>query len=589
MPWSRVNPSDFTGCNVHFEELLLTNRTLTHEQVADIRKAKTEGTRFDQAVVEQGYLDEAEVLKLLGDSLGLEVVTLGDKKIDADTLGLISSKLIFKTQTVPIARNNGSLIVATRNPFDFQTLDEMHAQTGLHIEPVLAPAEDIASVIKTHFGVGGETVGQLVGDTAFQVIDSEKGSEDWDELAEQASVVKLVNEILMEAIEQRTSDIHIEPTERGLRIRYRVDGVLQVQSLPQEIHRFAPAIVSRLKIMAKLNIAEKRLPQDGRIQLRGKGRDIDIRVSIIPMSFGEGVVMRILDKGRMTLDLQKIGMLGDQYALWRRLIELPHGILLVTGPTGSGKTTTLYSALQEIAKETIKIITIEDPIEYQFDKIQQIQVHAKIGLTFAAGLRSILRHDPDVVLIGEIRDMETAEIAIQAALTGHLVLSTLHTNDSATAFTRLTDMGVEPFLVASTVEAVMAQRLVRLVCNECAEEYHPVAKELPPDLPGWNDPNLKLRRGKGCKACRNTGYRGRQGVFELLPISDAIRQMCVDRASSAVIKTQGLKEGLVTLRTDAFRKLLAGKTTIEEVIRVTKSDEGLTHAAPDYEAVKAAT
>lgn len=566
---------------MRFEELLIQKGLLGEPQLVEVRKAMEQGRRMDQAVVQLGLLTEREVLDLLAEALGMQVVSLVDRKIEPDVLGTVSSKVVFRNQIVPIERVNGNLRVATSNPFDLYTLDEIHSQTGLDVEAVLAPSEEIAQVIKNHFGVGGETVGALVGDSnQFQLVDGDKQNEDWDELAEEASVVKLVNEILFEAIDQRTSDIHIEPREKGLRIRYRIDGVLQVQALPPEIHRFAPAIVSRLKIMARLNIAEKRLPQDGRIQLRGRGRDIDIRVSIIPMAHGEGVVLRILDKGRMNLDLRSIGMMEDQYGLWRRLIDLPHGILLVTGPTGSGKTTTLYCALQEIAKETIKIITVEDPIEYQFDRIQQIQVYPKIGLTFAAGLRSILRHDPDVILVGEIRDLETAEIATQSALTGHLVLSTLHTNDAATAFTRLTDMGVEPFLVASTVEAVMAQRLVRLICPECKEAYKPDPVELPPDLPGRNDPELRLYRGRGCRNCRQTGFRGRQGIFELAPISDAIRDLTVQRSSSAAIKAQSLREGLITLRQDAWRKLLKGLTSVEEVVRVTKSDEGLTHAAP---------
>jgi general secretion pathway protein E/type IV pilus assembly protein PilB len=296
------------------------------------------------------------------------------------------------------------------------------------------------------------------------------------------------------------------------------------------------------------------------------------------MTFGEGVVLRILDKSRMKFDLRGIGMNEDHYSLWSQLIQLPHGILLVTGPTGSGKSTTLYSALQEIAKDDIKIITVEDPVEYQFDRIQQIQVHTKIGLTFAAGLRSILRHDPDVVLIGEIRDLETAEIAIQAALTGHLVFSTLHTNDSSGAFTRLTDMGVEPFLASSTVEAVLAQRLVRTICPDCKSTYVPERKDLPLDYPYRNELDREITRGKGCRSCNQTGYRGRKGIFELLPVSDAIRKMVTDRESSTVIKTQALHEGLITLRQDGWRKLDTGMTTLEEVLRVTKSDEGLRNA-----------
>lgn len=557
------------------EEILAHRGKLTSDQVSQARQHTAQGLRFDQAVVRLGILPESEVLGILGEAFGLRVVSIADETVDPDVLGLVPSRIIFRNQVLPLARHNGTLVVATSNPCDIDGLDEIHAATGLDVEPVLAPEEEIENQIKSHFGVGGETVGALVGGSTFEVVEQDAGAEDADELAEEASVVKLVNEIITEAIEQRTSDVHIEPTERGLRIRYRIDGVLQTQALPQEIHRFAPAIVSRLKIMAKLNISEKRLPQDGRIKLRTQGRDIDIRVSIIPMAHGEGVVLRILDKGSMKFDLEGIGMSPDTLHLWRQLIELPHGIILVTGPTGSGKTTSLYSALQEIARDEVKVITVEDPVEYNFDRIQQIQVQPKIGLTFAAGLRSILRHDPDVVLVGEIRDFETAEIAVQAALTGHLVLSTLHTNDAATAFTRLTDMGVEPFLVSSTVEGVMAQRLVRKICPDCRQTFEPAANELPPDFPRTDEP-VQLSNGAGCRSCRHTGYRGRSGIYELLAISDAVRELVLTRASSSAIKQQARKEGMITLREDAYRKLLAGDTSLEEVLRVTKTDESLT-------------
>jgi general secretion pathway protein E/type IV pilus assembly protein PilB len=390
-------------------------------------------------------------------------------------------------------------------------------------------------------------------------------------MAQEASVVKLVNEILVEAANERASDIHIEPEENSLRIRYRIDGLLQIQKLPPEINRFQSAIISRLKIMARLNIAEKRLPQDGRIKMRVQGREIDVRVSIIPMTHGEGIVMRLLDKGRMVFNLANVGMLPDTYRTFKLLLDRPHGIILVTGPTGSGKSTTLYSALNEIKDETLKIITVEDPVEYQQDGISQIQVHAKIGLTFAAALRSILRHDPDVVLIGEMRDLETAESAIQASLTGHMVFSTLHTNDAPSAFTRLIDMGVEPFLVGSTVEGVMAQRLVRTICPECKEQYDMPAADVPPDFPK-DGPTVKLWKGVGCRACRQSGYRGRTGIYELMVTGDDIREMCVQRVNAVVIRNQALKHGMITLRQDGWRKVQLGHTTIDEVARVTAGD-----------------
>jgi general secretion pathway protein E/type IV pilus assembly protein PilB len=390
-------------------------------------------------------------------------------------------------------------------------------------------------------------------------------------MAQEASVVRLVNEILLEAIDTRTSDVHIESQAEGLVVRYRIDGILHTQPMPAEINHFRNAIISRLKIMARLNIAEKRLPQDGRIKLRVHNRDIDVRVSVMPMIHGEGIVMRILDKGAMVFDLQQLGMSPETYETFSQLIRLPHGIILVTGPTGSGKTTTLYSALIEINSPETKIITTEDPVEYQLAGINQIQVHPKIGLTFSHSLRSILRHDPDVVLVGEIRDLETAENAIQASLTGHLVFSTLHTNDAAGSFTRMVDMGVEPFLVASTVEGVMAQRLVRRLCD-CKVPFAPTRDDLPPDFPFEQLAGREIFHSAGCRKCRNLGYSGRMGVYELLVTTDSIRQMAHEGVSSWELKQAAIKDGMKTLRDDGWQKVIAGSTTIDEVVRITKSD-----------------
>jgi general secretion pathway protein E/type IV pilus assembly protein PilB len=440
---------------------------------------------------------------------------------------------------------------------------------------VLASTREIARLIKVHFGVGGETVTAMMQERASDGVELleelEADDSELAKMAQEASVVKLVNEILVEAANERASDIHVEPDEHSLRIRYRIDGLLQTQALPPEINRFQAAMISRIKIMAHLNIAEKRLPQDGRIKMRVQNREIDVRVSIIPMIHGEGIVMRLLDKGRMVFNLANVGMLPDHYKTFRQLIDRPHGIILVTGPTGSGKSTTLYSALNEIKEETVKIITVEDPVEYQQPGISQIQVHSKIGLTFAASLRSILRHDPDVILIGEMRDMETAEAAIQASLTGHLVFSTLHTNDSPSAFTRLIDMGIEPFLVGSTVEGVLAQRLVRTICNDCKVEHHFPSLDLPADFPKQGD-EVVLWKGAGCRACRQTGFRGRTGIYELMVTGEKIREMCVQRVNAGVIRNEAIKDGMLTLRQDGWRKVLTGSTTIDEVARVTAGD-----------------
>ena len=553
-----------------------------------------------QVLIDKGFVKEEALLPVLADEFGLELVDLSHTTITPDVLAAMPLRLVHRKNLMPISRHNGTLVVATGDPFDAYALDELHTLTGLHIMPVLAPPREIARLIKAHFGVGGDTISALLAekgeDEDVELLeDIEADDSELAKQAQEASVVRLVNQILVEAANERASDIHVEPEEKGLRIRYRIDGLLQNQNLPPEINRFQLAIISRLKIMARLNIAEKRLPQDGRIKMKVSGREIDVRVSIIPMVHGEGVVMRLLDKGRMQFNLKNCGMLPDIYHTFKQLIDRPHGIVLVTGPTGSGKSTTLYSALNEIKDETTKIITVEDPVEYQQEGISQIQTHAKIGLTFGAALRSILRHDPDVILVGEIRDLETAEMAIQASLTGHMVFSTLHTNDAPSAFTRMIDMGVEPFLVSSTVEGVMAQRLVRTICPECKTTFVPDFEALPLDFPlrkngpkpapdiaiqqgvvqmmgaaGANDG--RLWHGTGCRSCRQSGFRGRTGIHELMINSDVIKELIGQRVNSGVIRLEALKAGMVTLRQDGWRKVLSGVTTIDEVGRVTAGD-----------------
>lgn len=518
------------------------------------------------------------MLPVLAEEFGMEWVDLTQVKVEPSALEGSPLKLLNRKNIMPISRHNGTLVVATGDPYDAYALDELTTLTGLQIHPVLGSPKEITRLIKTHFGVGGDTVSTLVEERKDDIEFLEDFEADDSELAKQAqeaSVVKLVNEFLVEASNERASDIHIEHEENGLRVRYRVDGLLQEQKLPPEINRFANAIVSRLKIMARLNIAEKRLPQDGRIKMRVSGREVDVRVSIIPMIHGEGMVMRLLDKSRMVFSLKNIGFLPDVDKRFRQLLDLPHGIVIVTGPTGSGKSTTLYSALNEVKNETLKIITVEDPVEYQQPGICQIQTHTKIGLTFAAALRSILRHDPDVILIGEMRDLETAEAAIQASLTGHLVFSTLHTNDAPSAFTRMIDMGVEPFLVSSTVEGIMAQRLVRTICPDCKTEYTPNVDDIPIDFPKKTADDgspLRLHMGAGCRACRQSGYRGRTGIHELLITGDVIRDLIVQRTNANVLRMEGLKAGMRTLRKDGWLKVLNGVTTIEEVSRTTAGD-----------------
>ncbi|MCP4590524.1 MAG: Flp pilus assembly complex ATPase component [bacterium] len=553
-----------------FAQVLLQRGKITRGQYEDAKAARQRpGDRLERILIDKGYAQERDVLEIIGEQLSIPVVSLEGAEIDHELLKLIPSKLVHRCGLFPIDRSNGSIRVATSNPFDLYAFDELRMLTGSKIEPVLATEADIQRLIKQYYGVGGQTIEDMLSGEDLEVVsDTDEVSDDEIEAAQEATVVKLVNEILVEAIRDRASDVHIEPYETDLRIRYRIDGVLHTTNVPPEIRRFKHAIISRIKILSDLNIAEKRLPQDGAFNVKAHHRDIDIRVSIIPTAFGEAVVMRILDKQSILLNLTDLGLEGDCLTGYEDLIRRPHGINLVTGPTGSGKTTTLYSALNAIRSNEIKILTVEDPIEYFLEGINQVQVRPKIGLTFAHGLRAFLRHDPDVILVGEIRDLETAEVAINASLTGHLVFSTLHTNDAPSATTRLLEMGIEPFLVTSSVSGIVAQRLVRLICPQCREEYEPDYNNLPPDLE--LQPGERLFRGAGCRECRDTGYKGRFGIFELLCMTDEIRELIIQRASATEIRRQAMEQGMTLLRQDGLRKVRDGRTTIEEVTRVAK-------------------
>lgn len=553
---------------------LLLDRGLVNDQQLEMAREQNSEQRIDRLLIEMGVIREDETLQLLAEELGMEFMDLKEFEVDRDLLDSFPTTAIFRHEAVPLLRVNGHVQVAISDPFNLESIDELSTLGNCRIEPVLACRDEILDLIKRNLGVGGDTINQMVAQRAEDEVDLlDDIPEGMGELAESAqapSVIRLVNELLVEALEQRASDVHLEPQEKGLVIRFRVDGMLSVQPVPPEINHFASAIVTRLKIMSRLNIAEKRLPQDGRINIRVQGREIDVRVSIIPMLHGEGIVMRLLDKERMVFNLRGIGMPQNVYEQFSDLISMPHGIVLVTGPTGSGKTTTLYSALNEIKSPTSKIITVEDPVEYQLPGISQIQVHSKIGLTFAAGLRSILRHDPDIVLIGEIRDGETATSAIQASLTGHLVFSTLHTNDAPSAFTRLIDMGVEPYLVASTVEGILAQRLVRKLCERCKEPYHPDPKDLPPDFLELDFETLY--KPVGCRDCRDLGYSGRMGVYELLKNDAEVKRLCVEGASSGVIREYGLAHNMLTLRNSGYQRVIEGDTTLDEIVRITRGE-----------------
>jgi len=520
-------------------------------------------------------LAEEPLLQFWTRQFGYPYVELEQCSFPKQFLAQFPARVLLDKHVIVVEGTNGEVLVVTSNPFETSSIDQLRLATGLDLQMAMAPLAEIDRCIKRHLGVGADTVQSMIseaGENGLRVIETD-ADEDMDltDAAEGASIVRFVNQIITEAIELRATDVHIEPFENTLRVRYRIDGVLQEASVATEVKQFQPAIVSRLKILSKLDIAEKRVPQDGRIKILIADHEIDVRVSVIPMLYGEAVVLRLLDRSSVLLGLDKLGMSGHDLKTTEMILERPHGIILVTGPTGSGKTTSLYAGLSCINDIQRKIITIEDPIEYQLHGINQIQVSRKAGLTFARGLRSILRHDPDVILVGEIRDMETAEIAIQASLTGHLVFSTLHTNDAPTALTRLVDMGVEPYLVASSLEAVIAQRLVRVICTECKEELS--ASETEPLRRRYGDKlPEKLYKGRGCRRCQNTGYRGRMGIFELMVVTDDIRSLIIQNASPRDLREASAKQGMTSLRDDGFRHLFEGRTTVEEVFRVTKDD-----------------
>lgn len=541
---------------------------ITGEQLAEaVGEQQRTGDRLDRVLVRQGSISHEDMTKTISEQFHMIVVDLDEVYPEDEVLQAIPAGFIARQHCAPVSLEGERLTVATSDPFEITALDELRSLTGYSIELVLAEEEDLQKYIRTHYGVGSDTLETLGAEV--EAKPDEAGSEEFDQ-AQEASVIKLVNDILVDAINERATDVHVEPYEHELVVRFRVDGVLQRANVSSTINRFGNAIVSRLKIMSNLNIAEKRKPQDGRISFRkrinGRVHEFDLRVSVIPMLFGEGVVLRILSKSAVLMRLEDLGMGGQTLERWDRLISRPHGITLVTGPTGSGKSTTLYSSLNRIITDGVKAITVEDPVEYHVTGVNQIQVNVKTGLTFSAGLRSILRHDPDIVMVGEIRDKETAETAIQASLTGHLVFSTLHTNDAAGANTRLIDMGVEPFLVSSSIEGVLAQRLVRKVCAACGAPHRPDPSLLPEGVVLGS--GQTLTKGAGCRECRHTGFRGRLGVFELLTLVPELREMIMSRQNAPSIAARAIELGeLTTLRQDGIEKLLGGQTSLSEIVR----------------------
>jgi general secretion pathway protein E len=531
--------------------------------------------KLGKLLVDLGYVSEKDCLAVISEHLNISTITGLQYPAVPVLENVLTHRFMKQCKFVPVAFENNVLTLAMTDPLDDATLDLVRQATGFSVRPVLGTESEILDVLEKFYGSAASTFGRIIegiDDGNLEGLSDEiEDIEQLKDLASEAPVIRLVNLIISKAIESRASDIHIEPFEKDLKVRYRIDGILyDVESPPKKLKA---AIISRIKIMAKLNIAERRLPQDGRIKLKVLGKEIDLRVSTLPTMYGESVVMRILDKGNSDIyNIRSLGFPEDSLHDLESLIRRPHGILLVTGPTGSGKTTTLYSALDTINLSDKKIITIEDPVEYQMDGVNQIQVNPLIGLTFASGLRHIVRQDPDVIMIGEIRDLETAEIAIRAALTGHLVFSTLHTNDAPSAITRLVDMGAEDYLIASSLLGVLAQRLVRVICPHCRVEVFPVSEML--DEIGYRRGNghepHHFYEGKGCERCANTGFVGRIGIYELMLINDELRKLTIGKADSGQLRKKAMESGMRPLRDDGWLKVRQGLTTIAEVLRVTQ-------------------
>jgi len=520
---------------------------------------------------ERGVTEDA-FLQKLGQTLGWPFLDLPKHVTPPEARNKISTKIAFQYSVLPTNVTDGTLQVVASDPFDAAMMNAVRFDARMPVQFALAPKAEIEKALKKYYGVGAETLDEMGDDEPMELeIANDKEITEDDQ---EASVIKFVNQVIWEAFKDRATDIHFEPAEDELRIRYRIDGILHQTPMPPQLKRYQAALISRIKVMSGMNISEKRLPQDGRINVRIKGEELDIRVSTVPTVYGESVSLRLLTRGKIFLSLDKLGFAPNDEAMIRDIIIKPHGIFLVTGPTGSGKSTSLYAFLSAINSVHKRIITIEEPVEYELKGINQIAVRPDIGLTFAMGLRHILRQDPNIIMVGEIRDLETAEIAIRASLTGHLVFSTLHTNDAPSAFTRLIDMGIEPFLVASSVEAVMAQRLIRTICPHCKTEEKVERDYLQKiGFPEDEIDTAKFWHGVGCEACRQLGYQGRKGIYELLIVNEAIRPLLLSRAPATTIAQKAIEQGMRTLRTDGWTKVKNGETTIEEVLRVTQIEE----------------
>ncbi len=553
---------------------LVDENHLTQQALGEAREEEVKtGKNVFKILVDHDYIKEDVLLNSIASSLSIEMVDLSKKKIDSSAINKISASTAKFYNIVPLSVKGSSAVIAVSDPLNMKLVDDLRFVTGLDIKIVIARQIDIKKAVERYYGEEEESLGDIIDEaektTGKTIV---KGAGDVDklkEMASQAPVVKLLNMVLLRAIREKASDIHFEPFEKEYKIRYRIDGVCYDAAHPPRDLNLA--ISSRIKVMANLDVAESRLPQDGRIMMDIGGGSVDLRVSTLPTLYGESIVMRVLDKSVVSLSLDQLGMDEKIKSQLRNVIDRPNGILLTTGPTGSGKTTTLYSCLQEINKVEFKIITVEDPVEYDIEGIIQVAINPKIELTFAKTLRHMLRQDPDVLMVGEIRDSETAEIAIQSALTGHLVFSTLHTNDAPGAVKRLMDIGVEPFLLTSTVRAIIAQRLLRKLCQKCKKPHEPKKEELK-ELGITQDAvkGMKFYKGEGCSECNNSGYKGRMGIYELFILDDKARKLVAKKASAATIREAAQRAGMKTLREDAIAKILAGVTTVEEVFRETK-------------------
>jgi type II secretion system protein E len=547
-----------------------------------LKEALSSGSSFQQVVVTKGIVQEKDVLNVLAGKLKLTCLDLKALSVDSSVIGKIPVKVALYYKFMPVELKDRVLTIAVASPLDLKTQDEIRTQLGYDIAMTLACQDDISEALKKYYGLAAETLETITTaaskDKSSAAPAAEQAVEDIGRMAEDASVIKLVNQIILEAWKKRATDIHIEPYRQSVSLRYRIDGILYDANVGPEVKNFLSAIISRIKIMSNLNIVERRMPQDGRAVVRVQDQVLDLRISTIPTPYGESIVIRILPT-QMLFSLEKLGLPKREMQIFERLIQKPHGIIFVTGPTGSGKTTTLYTCLSRINTKDRKIITIEDPIEYEISGITQIQVQPEIGLDFARGLRSILRHDPDVIMVGEVRDLETAEIAIRVALTGHLVFSTLHTNDAPSGITRLIDIGVEPYLLASSVEAFIAQRLIRVICPECKYEDKSAPAELKKiiadDLALRSTDEVKVFRSKGCNSCNFTGFFGRTAIYEILLVDESIRELILKKTPSEQIKRAAIIRGMRTLRQDGWQKVLNGITTPEEVMKVTSAEEKL--------------